>query len=99
MRRSLALPALDMVVEGQAAILSDLAKLHRVADAYASKYGWHVTMRDGAFYGDGTPTAGPPPYAVYAVTPTRAFGLPGVAGTDDQGQGTQGAFSPTRWRL
>ncbi|NDJ84523.1 MAG: PIG-L family deacetylase [Chloroflexi bacterium] len=34
------------------------------------------------------PTAGPPPYAVYAVTPTVAFGF-----------GTDKTFSPTRWRF
>jgi hypothetical protein len=57
--------ALDLVVEGEAAKVSDMVTLHRVAEAYASKYGWRVTVRDGAFYADGAPNAGPPPYAVY----------------------------------
>jgi nitroimidazol reductase NimA-like FMN-containing flavoprotein (pyridoxamine 5'-phosphate oxidase superfamily) len=79
---------LDLVVEGTAAKVSDEARLHRVAEAYASKYDWHVTVRDGAFYGEGAPTAGPPPYEIYELTPIKAFGFP----TDE-------TFSPTRWRF
>jgi nitroimidazol reductase NimA-like FMN-containing flavoprotein (pyridoxamine 5'-phosphate oxidase superfamily) len=79
---------IDLVVEGEAAKVSDEAKLQLVADAYASKYEWPVTVRDGAFYGDGAPTAGPPPYEVYEVTPTTAFGF-----------GTDGTLKPTRWRF
>ena len=54
----------------------------------------HVTVRDGAFHdgafhdAEGAPTAGPPPYDVYEVIPTTAFGF----GTDE-------SFSPTRWRF
>jgi hypothetical protein len=78
---------LDLVVEGIAVKVRDAATLQRVADAYASAYQWHVTVRDGAFHDtEGAPTAGPPPYDVYQVTPTRAFGF----GTDE-------SFSPTRW--
>ena len=80
--------ALHLVVEGETAIVSDEAGLRRVADAYASKYGWQVTMRDGAFYADGAPTAGPPPYEVYEVTPTTIFGF----GPDE-------SFGATRWRF
>jgi hypothetical protein len=78
---------LDLVVEGIAVKVRDAATLQRVADAYASAYQWHVTVRDGAFHDtEGAPTAGPPPYDVYEVTPTTAFGF----GTDE-------SFSPTRW--
>jgi hypothetical protein len=80
--------ALDLVVEGTAAKVGDEARLHRVAEVYMTKYGWPVTVRDGAFYGDGAPTAGPPPYDVYEVIPTTAFGFP----WDE-------TFSPTRWRF
>jgi nitroimidazol reductase NimA-like FMN-containing flavoprotein (pyridoxamine 5'-phosphate oxidase superfamily) len=80
--------ALDLVVEGTAAKVSDKARLHRVAEVYMTKYGWLVTVRDGAFYADGAPTAGPPPYEVYEVAPTMTFGFP----TDE-------TFSPTRWRF
>jgi hypothetical protein len=79
----------DLVVEGNASIVRDDATLARVADAYASIYGWQVTVRQGAFHAaGGAPTAGPPPYDVYEVAPTVAFGLP-------VGEG----LVPTRWRF
>jgi nitroimidazol reductase NimA-like FMN-containing flavoprotein (pyridoxamine 5'-phosphate oxidase superfamily) len=80
--------ALDLVVEGTVAKVSQEARLHRVAEVYMTKYGWPVTVRDGAFYADGAPTAGPPPYEVYEVIPTTAFGFP----WDE-------TFNPTRWRF
>jgi nitroimidazol reductase NimA-like FMN-containing flavoprotein (pyridoxamine 5'-phosphate oxidase superfamily) len=79
---------LDLVVEGTAAKVRDEATLRRVAEVYASKYAWPVTVRDGALYGDGAPTVGPPPYDVYAVTPTIAFGF---------GRGE--SLGATRWRF
>jgi len=60
---------LDLVVEGDAAKVSEEAKLQRVAQRYASKYDWHYTVRDGAFYGDGGEAW------VYEVTPSTAFGF------------------------
>ena len=62
-----------------------------MADAYRSKYGWPVEIRDGAFDAPyGAPTAGPPPYVVYEVTPVQVFGF-----------GTSDALGPrtTRWRF
>jgi nitroimidazol reductase NimA-like FMN-containing flavoprotein (pyridoxamine 5'-phosphate oxidase superfamily) len=82
-------PSLDLVVEGAAAKVRDEAKLQRVAEAYMSKYEWPVTVRDGAFHDtEGAPTAGPPPYEVYEVTPKTAFGF----GTDE-------SLDSTRWRF
>lgn len=81
-------PSLDLVVEGEAARVRDDAELRRVAEAYASKYGWQVTVHDGALHGDGAPTAGPPPYDVYEVNPTTAFGF----GTDE-------SLNAMRWRF
>jgi PPOX class probable F420-dependent enzyme len=83
-------PPVDLVVEGEASIVRDDATLARVADAYASIYDWHVTVRQGALHHDagGAPTAGPPPYDAYEVTPTVAFGLP----LDEK-------IAPTRWRF
>jgi len=80
--------ALDLVVEGTAAKVGDEARLHRAAEVCMTKYGWPVTVHDGAFYADGAPSAGPPPYEVYEVAPTTAFGFP----WDE-------TFSPTRWRF
>ncbi|WP_169239088.1 pyridoxamine 5'-phosphate oxidase family protein [Candidatus Roseilinea sp. NK_OTU-006] len=78
-----------MVVEGTATRVQDDAKLRRVAEAYAAKYDWHVTVRDGAFEAEyGAPTAGLPPYEVYEVTPETVFGF-----------GANETFSPTRWRF
>ncbi|MGH2558273.1 MAG: pyridoxamine 5'-phosphate oxidase family protein [Thermomicrobiales bacterium] len=73
--------ALDLVLEGD-------ATLHRVAGIYAAKYGWHVTVRDGAFYAAGAPTTGPPPYDLDKVTSTVVFGF----GTDD-------SLGAVRWRF
>lgn len=45
---------LDLVVEGDAVAVRDEGTLQRLADRYAEKYeGWHFTVRDGAFEGDG----------------------------------------------
>jgi hypothetical protein len=73
-----------LMVEGKAAKVRDPTRLQGVAEVYASKYAWPVTVRDGAFYTDGAPTASPPLYEVYEVRPTVVFGL----GTDE-------SFSPT----
>jgi pyridoxine/pyridoxamine 5'-phosphate oxidase len=59
---------LDLVVEGEAVQVSDEATLQRVANTYASKYDWHFSVRDGAFYGEGGRAL------VYEVAPTKAFG-------------------------
>lgn len=82
---------LDLVVEGTAAPVSEPATLQDVAEAYRTKYGWPVTLRDGAFDAPyGAPTAGPPPYQPYAITPTIIYGL-----------GTNEPYAPrsTRWRF
>ena len=92
---SLELPSLDLVVEGSAVRVGDDAVLARVAAAYRSKYGWEVEVRDGSLHGEGAPTAGPPPYAVFAVTPAVVHGFPGVAGSGGSGPAP---LPPTRWR-
>lgn len=95
-----ALPALDIIIEGQATRVADQAKIRQVADAYRSELHWQLSVRDGAVFGDNAPSAGPPPYAVFEVTPTTVFGLPGIAGTDEgTSTGTEGTFTPTRWRF
>lgn len=82
---------LDLVVEGHAVKVNDEAKLKLVAEAYASKYEWPVTVRSGALHdAEGAPTAGPPPYEVYEIVPSVVFAF----GTDE-------SFAPrsTRWRF
>jgi len=95
---SLALPALDVIIEGDASKVADHDKVQQVVDAYASKLHWPLTVRDGGVVGPNAPTAGPPPYAVFELTPSTVLGLPGIAGTE-AGEGAAGSFSPTRWRF
>lgn len=91
------LPALDVVLDGDALRVTDDVKLHRVADAYSSMLQWPLEVRGGSVVGPNAPTAGPPPYAVFEVSPTTVVGLPGIAGTEE-GEGG-GSLSPTRWRF
>lgn len=74
-------PAIDIVIEGRVTWIDDRQVLERVGEAYRDKYGWPVTVTaDGAFDAPyGAPTAGPPPYRVYELTPTVAYAF----GTDD----------------
>ena len=95
---SLALPALDVIIEGQAVKVTDHNKVQQVVDAYAAKLHWPLTVGDGGVFGPNAPTAGSPPYAVFELTPTTVVGLPGIAGTEE-GEGAAGSFSPTRWRF
>jgi hypothetical protein len=96
---STTLPALDIVIEGDAVKVTDQAKLRRVTEAYGSTLGWPLEIDDdGGVVGPNAPTAGPPPYAVFELTPTTIVGLPGIAGTEE-GVGRAGSFDPTRWRF
>ena len=95
---------LDIVVEGETVVVTDDARLRRVADAYVAKYGegWRFAVRDGAFYHEGGApdrTSGWDPdevtreedaarVPVFEVIPSTAFGF---------GRGE--LFSQTRWRF
>jgi Pyridoxamine 5'-phosphate oxidase len=81
-------PGIDLVVEGTVTQIRDEPTLHRVAQAYATKYRWPVEVRDGAFHGEGAPTAGPPPYEIYRVRATTVFGFP-----------TEETTRPATWRF
>ena len=78
---------LDIVIEGEAATVSDQAELRSVADTYASKYGARFTSPEGTWFGlgaairDGTAL-------VYRVAPVTVFGF---------GKGS--SFSQTCWRF
>ena len=84
---------MDVVLEGTATQVTNEDTLHKVAEAYRSKYGWPVTVTNGAFDAPyGAPTAGPPPYHPYEITPATVFGF----GTADEyaGQATRYRFRP-----
>jgi Pyridoxamine 5'-phosphate oxidase len=78
----------DLVVEGEAKMVTDEATLRRIAEAFAAE-GWEATVRDGALYAEySAPAAGPPPWHVYEMTPTTVFAL-----------GTAEPYGAARWRF
>lgn len=86
---SAGLPGLDLSVEGVAARVIDEAELQRVAEVYG-RHGWAATVRDGAFHHEySAPSAGPPPWHVWAVTPTKAIGI----GSTEPGAATRWTFA------
>ena len=81
---------LHLVVEGAARKVTDDATLARASAAFAAVYDWQTRVSGGKLDADyGAPTSGGPPYDVYEVTPTKAYGFP----TDGE------TFTPTRWRF
>jgi nitroimidazol reductase NimA-like FMN-containing flavoprotein (pyridoxamine 5'-phosphate oxidase superfamily) len=74
---------MDLVVEGEATRVRDDATLHRIADAYVSKYGddWRFDVRDGAFH------HGPGEAWVFEVAPVTAYAF------------GKGEYSHSRWRF
>ncbi len=85
---SMALPGLDLVVEGRAAKVTDQATLERLAQRYAAQ-GWPAHASDGALTAEfSAPSAGPPPWHLYAVTALVAFGVAGAK-----------PYGATRWRF
>jgi pyridoxamine 5'-phosphate oxidase-like protein len=85
---SVGLPGIDLVVEGSAERVTDDGTLHRLAELYRAQ-GWEPEVKDGAFTAPySAPSAGPPPWDLYEITPTTAFG---VASAEPHGA--------TRWRF
>ena len=85
---SVALPGLDLVVHGTAAKVTDGATLERLANMYAAQ-GWPASASDGAITAAfSAPSAGPPPWFPYVVTPMTAFTV-----------ATAEPWGATRWRL
>ena len=55
--------------------MTDDDTLQRLAKRYAEG-GWPATVEDGAFtYEYSAPSAGPPPWYLYAITPTTVYGV------------------------
>jgi hypothetical protein len=83
---SVAAPGIDIVAEGEARIIRDEGELQRIATLFSE---WGPQVRDGAFWHEySAPSAGPPPWDVYEITPTTVYA---VASAEPHGA--------TRWRL
>ena len=68
---TVAAPRTDVVAEGEARIVRDDAELRRIAELFKD---WGPEVRDGAFWHEySAPSAGPPPWDVYAMRPHRIF--------------------------
>ena len=80
----------DLVFEGEAAEVSDVEKLERIARAYADQ-GWPAYVHDGVLDAPySAATTGPAPYDVYEVTPSVVFAF---------GTGEENVNSSTRYRF
>ena len=79
----------DAVLEGSAVRVTSQDTLRTVAEGYRAKYDWPVTVTGDGFDAPyGAPTAGPPPYQLYEITPVTVFGFGTAAGL---------ASRATRW--
>lgn len=83
---TVAAPGTDIVVEAEAHRVTDDGELRRVAELFGD---WGPTVRDGAFWHEySAPSAGPPPWDLYEVTPHTVYAL-----------ATAEPSGATRWRL
>jgi hypothetical protein len=92
---STTLPSLDVILEGTAERVTDADELADLADVYRTKTEWPLEVTDGGVTGPHAPTAGPPPYAIFRITPSAIFGLPGMLGMEQFDPDE--LPRPTRW--
>jgi hypothetical protein len=72
---AMSLPGIDLVFEGEAERVTDDETLQRLAKRYAEG-GWPAAVKDGAFTHEySAPSAGPPPWYVYAISPRTVYGV------------------------
>jgi hypothetical protein len=87
---SLSVPGFDVGVEGEAAKVSDVGKLERIARVYADQ-GWPAYVHDGVLDAPfSAATTGPAPYDVYEIAPSVAFAF---------GTGEETVSRSTRYRF
>ncbi len=68
--------AIDIIWSGTSRHITNPTRLDAAADAYRSTYGWEVAVDDGALTAPyGAPTAGPPPYDVFDITPRAVHAI------------------------
>jgi hypothetical protein len=85
---SVSLTGIDLVFEGTAIRVADRPTLVRLAKRYAAQ-GWPASVSGAAFTAEySAPSAGPPPWNLYVVRHSTAFG---VSTADPPGA--------TRWRF
>jgi hypothetical protein len=92
---STTLPSLDIVVEGRADAVTDDDAVRHIADVLSAN--WPLEVRGDKVYGPHAPTAGPPPYTIFRIVPSRVFGLPGMTGMDQFDPAD--LPKPTRWEF
>jgi hypothetical protein len=88
------LPSIDIVVEGDAEPLTDEGAVRRVAEVLI-KNGWPLEVKGDKVYGPNAPTAGPPPYTIFRITPSKVISLPGMFGMEQFDPSE--LPKPTRW--
>lgn len=86
--------AIDIVVEGRADPLMDEDAVRRVAEVLNAG-DWPLEVKGDKVHGPNAPTAGPAPYTIYRIKPSRVFGLPGMYGMEQFEQ--EDLPKPTRW--
>jgi hypothetical protein len=92
---STTLPSIDIVIEGHAEPIRDDDTVRHLADVF-KKSGWPLDANGDKVDGPNAPTAGPPPYTIYRLIPSKAFGFPGMYGMDK----AEGDLpKPTRWEF
>jgi hypothetical protein len=85
---SVSVPGIDLVIEGQAVPVADPAVLQRLAERYTA-LGWPATVEQDALTAPySAPSAGPPPWRLYALAPVTACGV-----------ATAEPYGATRWRF
>jgi hypothetical protein len=90
---STTLPSLDIVVEGRAEPLTDDDAVRHIADVLGAN--WPLEAKGDKVYGPHAPNAGPPPYTIFRIVPSRVFGLPGMHGMEQFDRAD--LPGPTRW--
>ena len=88
------LPSMDVVAEGRAEPLTDEAAVRRIAEVLSGN-GWPLEVNGGQVHGPHAPTAGPPPYSIYRMIPSKIFGFPGMLGMTQFDRAD--LPKPTRW--
>jgi hypothetical protein len=85
---SASLHGIDLVLEGEAARVTDAATLEALAVVYRGT-GWEARVEGDAFTAPySAPSAGPPPWYLYRLTLQTMFGL-----------ATAEPYGATRWRF